>query len=107
VVVEKYLAASEGLDRRSLGRAAFTQRVWAWQADKGATILQQLEEMGASLDWTRTQFTLSPQLSAAVSQAFVTLFDKGKIFQELMWVFRSLPVYYRLSESVNLIQSYL
>ncbi len=78
MVVEKYLAASEGLSRRQLGRAAFTERVWAWRRDKGAAILQQLEQLGASLDWDRTQFTLSPQLSAAVTEAFVTLFDKGE-----------------------------
>ena len=77
-MVEKYLAASEGLDRQKLGRAAFQERVWCWRADKGATILQQLEQLGASLDWDRKQFTLSPELSAAVSHAFVSLYDKGE-----------------------------
>ena len=76
--MEKFLAASEGLDRRELGRAAFLERVWAWRADKGTAILEQLEQLGASLDWNRTQFTLSPQLSASVTEAFVTLFDKGE-----------------------------
>ncbi len=72
------MAASEGLDRRQLGRTAFVERVWEWRSEQGATILQQLEQLGASLDWDRTQFTLSPQFSAAVAEAFITLYDKGK-----------------------------
>ncbi len=86
--MEKYLAATEGLDRRQLGRAAFEKRVWNWRTDKGTTILQQLEQLGASLDWQRTQFTLSPQLSAAVNHAFVTLFDKGASYLFVVIIMR-------------------
>ncbi len=80
------MAASEGLDRRQLGRAAFVERVWEWRSEQGATILQQLEQLGASLDWDRTQFTLSPQFSAAVAEAFITLYDKGEKQLQVCWV---------------------
>jgi len=81
IVVEKQLKATEGVSRHDLGRDEFVKRVWAWRKDKGDTILGQLEEMGASLDWERTQFTLSPEFSTKVQHAFVTLFDKGIIYR--------------------------
>ena len=62
MVVEKQLA-SEGLNRRELGREAFEQRVWQWRAQYGGSILEQLRRLGASCDWSRERFTLDPPLS--------------------------------------------
>jgi valyl-tRNA synthetase len=44
-------------------------------------ILQQLKAIGASADWTRTAYTLSPELSRAVREAFVRLFERGLIYR--------------------------
>lgn len=38
--------------------------------------------LGASVDWTREAFTLSPELSRAVTEAFVRLFDRGLIYRD-------------------------
>lgn len=62
MVVEKQLAA-EGRDRRSLGREAFEAEVWAWKAQYGGFITQQLRRLGASCDWSRERFTLDEGLS--------------------------------------------
>ncbi|MGH7712424.1 MAG: valine--tRNA ligase, partial [Gemmatimonadaceae bacterium] len=45
------------------------------------TILSQLRAIGASADWTRTAYTLSPELSRAVREAFVRLFERGLIYR--------------------------
>ena len=70
MVVEKKLKASRGLTRHQLGRerwevgevtlARFLEEVVRWQEEKGGRILDQLSQLGASLDWSREQFTLSP-----------------------------------------------
>jgi valyl-tRNA synthetase len=47
----------------------------------GGVILQQLKAIGASADWSRTAYTLSPELSRAVREAFVRLFERGLIYR--------------------------
>ncbi|HEY9225475.1 MAG TPA: valine--tRNA ligase, partial [Gemmatimonadaceae bacterium] len=79
-VVEKLLAA-EGKTRNDLGRAAFVKRTEAFVAETGGVILQQLRAIGASADWARTAYTLSPELSNAVREAFVRLYEKGLIYR--------------------------
>ncbi len=79
-VVEKQLAA-EGRTRFDLGREAFVERTKAFVAETGGTILDQLRALGCSADWTRTAYTFSPELSRAVREAFVRLFEKGLIYR--------------------------
>ncbi len=80
MLVERALA-EEGLDRRTLGREAFEQRVWAWKERYGDTIKRQMIRLGASCDWSRERFTLDPGLSRAVREAFVRLYEKGLIYR--------------------------
>ncbi len=81
MVVERNLA-SQGLDRRSIGREAFLQHVWEWKAESGGTITRQLRRLGASLDWRRERFTMDDGLSAAVREVFVSLYDAGLIYRD-------------------------
>jgi valyl-tRNA synthetase len=52
-VVEKMLA-KEGKTRHDVGREAFVHRTEQFVADAGGVILQQLQAIGASADWSRT-----------------------------------------------------
>jgi valyl-tRNA synthetase len=79
-VVEKQLA-QEGVTRFDLGRQAFVERTAAFVEQTGGEILQQLRAIGASCDWTRTAYTLSPELSEAVREAFVQLYERGLIYR--------------------------
>ena len=74
MVVERQLAA-EGLDRKSLGRKTFIDKVWEWKETSGGTITQQLRRLGASPDWGSERFTMDPGLSEAVIESFVMLLD--------------------------------
>src|SRR5215469_12044922 len=78
--VEKILAR-EGTTRRALGRDAFVARVTCFVEQTGGTILQQLRGIGASADWARTAYTLSPALSRSVREAFVRLYEEGLIYR--------------------------
>src|SRR4030067_2084678 len=79
VVIEKRLA-KEGKTRWDLGRDKFVQLIWDWVNTKGDYILNQLKRLGFSCDWTRTRFTLDEKLSKAVAEVFVSLYDKGLIY---------------------------
>ncbi len=79
-VIEKQLAA-EGKTRFDLGREAFVQRTTEFVTETGGTILEQLRAIGASCDWSRTAYTLSPKLSTAVREAFVQLYERGLIYR--------------------------
>jgi len=78
--VEKILAR-EGTTRRALGREAFVNRVADFVAQTGGEILHQLRGIGASADWSRTAYTLSPAMSSAVREAFVRLYEEGLIYR--------------------------
>jgi valyl-tRNA synthetase len=82
MVVERLLAEQGNTDRRTMGRAAFIERVWQWKAESGGTITRQLRRLGASLDWPRERFTMDEGLSAAVREVFVTLYGQGLIYRD-------------------------
>jgi valyl-tRNA synthetase len=78
--VEKELA-KEGLRRQDIGREEFLRRTWAWKERYGGRIIEQLRRLGASCDWDRIRFTLDPDLSRAVREAFVRLYRMGLIYR--------------------------
>jgi valyl-tRNA synthetase len=79
-VVEKQLAA-EGSSRDALGREAFVARTAQFVETTGGEILNQLKAIGCSADWTRTAYTLTEPMSAAVTEAFVRLFEDGLVYR--------------------------
>ena len=80
-VVEKRLYAEEQKTREDLGRDAFLARVWEWKEEHGGIILEQFRRLGCSCDWTRTAFTMDEDLSAAVRESFVRLWEEGLIYR--------------------------
>ena len=80
VVVERLLKR-EGKTRQDLGREAFIKRVWEWKEQSGGRISQQLQIIGCSADWQRSRFTMDPDMSAAVREAFVKLYEDGLIYR--------------------------
>jgi valyl-tRNA synthetase len=77
-VVERELR-KQGLTRHDLGREEFVDRVWEWKEVYHRRITAQHKRLGVSCDWTRERFTLDEELSAAVREAFVRLYNKGLI----------------------------
>ena len=81
MVVERELMETQQPGRREMGREAFVERVWEQKRKSEGTILGQLKRLGASCDWSRTEFTMSPNLSAAVLKVFVDLYNEGLIYR--------------------------
>ena len=81
MVVEKKLS-EQGIDRRTLGREKFIEKVWEWKRESGGTINNQLKRLGASADWSRERFTMDEGLSKAVKKVFVDLYNDGIIYRD-------------------------
>jgi valyl-tRNA synthetase len=82
MVVERQLMEHQQPNRQTLGRAEFVKRVWAWKAESGGAIVNQLKRLGASCDWSRERFTMDEGLSRAVVKVFVQLYREGLIYKD-------------------------
>ena len=80
MMVERQLA-SEGKKRTDLGREKFIERVWEWKQLYGGAIQEQMRRLGASVDWDREYFTMDENLSRAVREVFVRLYEQGLIYR--------------------------
>jgi valyl-tRNA synthetase len=71
----------EGLSRHDLGREKFVERVWKWKQESGGQITKQMRREGVSVDWSREKFTMDADLTRAVREVFVRLYDEGMIYR--------------------------
>ena len=78
-VVEKL--RKEGIDKEDIGREKFLERAWDWTHEYGGNIVNQLKKLGISCDWSRQSFTLDENLSNAVEEVFIELYEKGLIYR--------------------------
>jgi valyl-tRNA synthetase len=74
LIVERQLAERQ-MNRVSMGREKFLEAIWAWKAESGGAIVEQLRRLGASADWSRERFTMDEGLSRAVTKVFVRLYN--------------------------------
>lgn len=82
MVVERQMMERQEPSRRDIGRDKFLEKVWAWKAESGGTIVNQLKRLGASCDWSRERFTMDEGLSKAVLKVFVELYRDGLIYKD-------------------------
>jgi len=80
------LLAEQGISKQSLSREDFLAHAWQWKEKYGGIILEQLRTLGASCDWDRTRFTMEEDLSQAVIDVFVDLYNKGLIYRGVRMV---------------------
>lgn len=73
--------AKEGLTKEMIGREEFMKRAFAWKEKYGGRIVEQLKTLGSSCDWSRLAFTMDENLSRAVKEVFVKMYNDGLIYQ--------------------------
>lgn len=78
-VVQKLRA--QGIAKEDIGREKFLEETWDWTHEYGGNIKNQLKKLGVSSDWSRERFTLDDQLSKAVEEVFIRLYEKGLIYR--------------------------
>lgn len=71
----------QGLSRYDLGREKFLEEAWKWKAEYAKIIRSQWAALGLSLDYSKERFTLDEGLNKAVNHVFITLYNKGLLYQ--------------------------
>ncbi len=79
-VVEKDLK-KQGVSRHDLGKEKFLEKIWEWKEKYGHIILNQFKKLGASMDWSRTRFTMDPEYQEAVKKVFLHYHKKGWMYK--------------------------
>ena len=79
-VVEKDLK-KQGISRHDLGKEKFLEKIWEWKEKYGHIILNQFKKLGASMDWSRTRFTMDPDYQEAVKKVFLHYHEKGWMYK--------------------------
>jgi len=82
LVVQRQMMERQEPNRHQIGREKFLEKVWAWKAESGGTIVNQLKRLGASCDWSRERFTMDEGLSKAVAKVFVELYRQDLIYKD-------------------------
>src|SRR5579872_5571481 len=72
VVVEKQLMKERQINRHILGRESFLEEVWKWKEKNNKAICNQIQTLCPLINYPFEQFTMSPELSTAVIDAFIT-----------------------------------
>lgn len=80
------LLKEQGINKADLSREDFLKHAWGWKEKYGGIILEQLKKLGASCDWDRTRFTMEEDLSEAVIDVFIDLYNKGHIYRGVRMV---------------------
>ena len=78
-VVEKI--KNDGNSKEKLGRDGFLKEAWDWTEKYGGNIKNQLKTLGVSCDWSRDAFTLDENLSKAVEEVFIKMYNDGLIYR--------------------------
>ena len=78
--VEKNLK-KQGLNRHSLGREEFLNRVEDFAENSKNIIRKQMRKMGSSCDWSREAYTLDETRTKAVDTVFKLMYDDGLIYR--------------------------
>ncbi len=80
IVFEKKLEKS-GRSRFSLPRDTLYQEIYAFSLENQENIKRQLQNLGASCDWSRWRFMLEPPLVNTVYRTFKQLYDDGLVYR--------------------------
>ena len=71
----------QGISRYDIGREKFLEVAWQWKAEYAQFIHNQWAALGLSLDYTKERFTLDEGLNKAVNYVFISLYNKGLLYQ--------------------------
>jgi valyl-tRNA synthetase len=79
-LIEKQLS-EEGTNKHEIGREEFLKRTKEFVGSSRDTINTQIRAMGASVDWTRSRYTLDDTLNRSVNEVFVKMYNDGLIYR--------------------------
>ena len=82
IIVEQQLKNEEKLSKKQIGRNEFIKKIWKWKNKSGNKIVEQMNRLGTSVDWSLSKFTMDEDFSETVSAAFIQLYEEGLIYKD-------------------------
>ncbi|MBZ2279157.1 MAG: class I tRNA ligase family protein, partial [Buchnera aphidicola] len=82
ILVEQQVMREENKTKHDYSRKEFIKKIWFWKNKYQNIITQQMRRIGISVDWSREKFTLDPDVSLAVQDAFIVLYENQLIYQK-------------------------
>jgi valyl-tRNA synthetase len=80
-VYEKFLA-KEGKSRMDFDRQTLYQNIYDFVKKNSGLIFNQFRRLGFSADWSRSVFTLNPQVVETVFETFKEMEKQGKVYRD-------------------------
>ena len=80
-VFEKKLR-EKGQSRFDFDRETLFKMIWNYVQENTGVMESQLKKLGASCDWTRSKFTLNPEIIKIVYKTFKKLADDGLVYRD-------------------------
>ncbi|CAL4043131.1 Valine--tRNA ligase [Buchnera aphidicola (Tetraneura ulmi)] len=80
VLIEKEFFRLEE-NRKINTKENFIKKIWKWKEKLNFKINNQMRRLGNSIDWSKERFTLDEEMSIAVRQAFIKLYEKKLIYK--------------------------
>ena len=72
---------NNGINKYELGREKFLDECWEWTREYSDNIRRQWAKLGLCLDYNKEAFTLDSNLTKAVKEVFVKLYNEGLIYR--------------------------
>lgn len=82
LVIDKMMQKQRNLRSSDVHATEFEQFANSWRDERFSNIRTQMKRLGAALDFTKEFYTLSDQMSHAVKEAFIRLFEQGVIYRK-------------------------
>lgn len=82
ILVEQQILLTEKKTKQDYSREEFIKKTWRWKDTSSSMIKKQMRRLGISVDWDYEKFTLDPEISIAVREAFIILYQNNLIYQK-------------------------
>lgn len=82
ILVERQIFLEEKKTKKDYSRDDFIKKVWIWKKKYNSIVTKQMRRLGISADWDREKFTLDPDISFAVREAFIIFYKNNFIYQK-------------------------
>ncbi|XBC44185.1 MAG: valine--tRNA ligase [Buchnera aphidicola (Schlechtendalia peitan)] len=81
ILLEKKILVEHKKTLKEYGKKNFIEKAWKWKEKYIKKITGQMRRLGISVDWTKEKFTLDPEVSMAVKEAFIILYNQKLIYK--------------------------
>ncbi|URJ29759.1 valine--tRNA ligase [Blochmannia endosymbiont of Camponotus sp.] len=81
ILIENKIYHDTGKTRHNYTRDDLIKKIWKWKKQSERLITYQMKRLGNSVNWKRECFTMDTEMSYAVKEAFIRLYQDNLIYR--------------------------